>query len=317
MTTLFYRLLLIGAGAASLTACATPRYAIAPHGGLEGSHERPFVDPNLKGTMKPYEINGVWYTPREQPGYDQTGIASWYGEQFHNGTTADGEVFDMDRVSAAHKTLPLPSTVEVTNLDNGSSIVVRVNDRGPFVDGRIIDLSRAAAEKLGFRDQGTARVRVRYLGPAKAIDAPQQVASAAPRHAAYAPALAPAPAANPADASPWVASGDSSGAIATAELPPPPASRLSLAQAQAPTQGALPIGTPVWQVQAGAFSSRQNADRVAELFTSAHVEPLNRNGVTLWRVVLGPANSAQAADLLRDQAAAAGFGDATVLGPMQ
>ncbi len=120
----------------------------------------------LRGTMKPYQVKGVWYVPREQPNYNETGIASWYGQQFHNKSTANGEVFDQWRVSAAHKTLPLPSMVEVRNLDNGRTLKVRVNDRGPFVDGRIIDLSRAAAEELGFAGKGVAKVRVRYLGPA-------------------------------------------------------------------------------------------------------------------------------------------------------
>ena len=118
--------------------------------------------------MKPYQVRGVWYTPRYDPDYDQKGIASWYGEQFHNRSTANGETFDMDLPSAAHKTLPLPSIVEVTDLDTGRKIRVRVNDRGPFVDGRIIDLSKAAAEQLGIARKSVARVRVRDLGPAPA-----------------------------------------------------------------------------------------------------------------------------------------------------
>ena len=99
------------------------------------------------------------------PDYDEKGLASWYGEQFHNRNTANGEVFDMDRITAAHKTLPLPSIVEVTDLDTGKKLKVRVNDRGPFVSGRIIDLSKGAAKKLGIYQRGVARVRVRYIGP--------------------------------------------------------------------------------------------------------------------------------------------------------
>ena len=106
------------------------------------------------------------HTPRDQPDYEAVGVASWYGAQFHNRRTADGELFDMDVPSAAHKTLPLPCIVEVTNLENGRKLQVRVNDRGPFVDGRVIDLSREAARQLGFYAKGTARVRVRYIGPA-------------------------------------------------------------------------------------------------------------------------------------------------------
>ena len=118
--------------------------------------------------MAPYEVNGVWYRPREQPRYDAVGIAGWYGAQYHNHHTADGELFDMDRPSAAHTTLPLPCMVEVTNLENGRRLRVRVNDRGPFVPGRILDLSRRAAIDLGVYQKGSARVRVRYLGPASA-----------------------------------------------------------------------------------------------------------------------------------------------------
>jgi len=112
---------------------------------------------------QPYEIAGVQYTPHEDTSYDRTGQASWYGELFHGRYTANGEIYDMDRLSAAHPTLPLPIYVQVTNLQNGRSLVVRVNDRGPFKNDRIIDLSRRSAEVLGFRKSGTAQVRVKYL----------------------------------------------------------------------------------------------------------------------------------------------------------
>ena len=108
----------------------------------------------------PYQIGGVWYYPKEDPGYDQTGIASWYGADFHGRLTADGELFDRTTISAAHPTLPMPVNVRVTNLDNGRSIVVRINDRGPFVRGRIVDVSHAAARELGLLRSGVARVRV-------------------------------------------------------------------------------------------------------------------------------------------------------------
>ena len=114
----------------------------------------------------PYRVAGRTYVPRHDPNYDRTGIASWYGDDFHGRLTSNGEVFDMHKVTAAHPTLPLPSRVRVTNLENGRSIVLRVNDRGPFVHDRIIDLSRAAADRLGFRRQGTAKVRITYVGRA-------------------------------------------------------------------------------------------------------------------------------------------------------
>ncbi len=115
---------------------------------------------------KPYKINGQWYRPAVDPSYDKKGVASWYGDDFHGRPTANGEIFDMRRMTAAHTTLPLPSLVEVTNLENGQKAVVRVNDRGPFAHKRIIDLSREAARALGFEHKGLAKVRVRYLAPA-------------------------------------------------------------------------------------------------------------------------------------------------------
>lgn len=144
--------------------------------------------PIVSGTMRPYQIRGRWYQPAEQPGYDETGTASWYGDQFNGRPTATGERFDMHALTAAHKTLPLPGLVEVTNLSNGRRIVVRVNDRGPFVDGRIIDLSRGSAEALGMLQAGVAEVRVRYLGRA-----PRLGGGTTLQYAETAPPPAPAP----------------------------------------------------------------------------------------------------------------------------
>jgi len=122
-----------------------------------------------RGTMKPYEVNGSWYKPAYQPHYDETGLASWYGPQSRYHTTANGEKFNERVATAAHRTLPLPCIVEVTNLDNGRKIRLRVNDRGPFARGRILDVSRKGAEDLGFLAKGSARVRVRYIGPAPGV----------------------------------------------------------------------------------------------------------------------------------------------------
>ncbi len=114
----------------------------------------------------PYQIDGQWHTPREDPGYDRVGAASYYAADFHGRRTANGEIFDMSALSAAHPTLPLPSLVYVTNMENGRTLLLRVNDRGPYVNNRVIDVSRAAARYLGFETRGTARVRVRYAGRA-------------------------------------------------------------------------------------------------------------------------------------------------------
>ncbi|GJE39061.1 septal ring lytic transglycosylase RlpA family protein [Methylobacterium persicinum] len=118
-------------------------------------------------TGKPYVVAGETYTPKENPrGYVREGLASWYGSAFHGRMTANGEVFDRHSIAAAHPTLPLPSYARVTNLDNGSSMIVRVNDRGPYHAGRVMDVSEEAAEALGFHRKGTAHVRVEYVGKA-------------------------------------------------------------------------------------------------------------------------------------------------------
>ena len=115
---------------------------------------------------QPYQVGGRWYHPREQPDYDRVGIASWYGPKFHGRKTANGEIFDMYALTAAHPTLPMPSYAYVTNPANGRTILVRINDRGPYVGDRMIDLSRESARVLGLLSGGTGRVRVQYAGPA-------------------------------------------------------------------------------------------------------------------------------------------------------
>jgi rare lipoprotein A len=115
---------------------------------------------------KPYTVAGRVYVPEEDPHYSATGLASWYGDDFHGRYTANGEIFDMESITAAHPTLPLPSYVRVTNLSNKRSIIVRVNDRGPYVGNRVIDLSVKTAKLLGFHDRGVAKVKVDYVGRA-------------------------------------------------------------------------------------------------------------------------------------------------------
>lgn len=111
----------------------------------------------------PYSINGRTYYPREYDSYSEIGQASWYGSDFHNKKTSNGEIYNMNDMTGAHQTLPLPSIVRVTNLENGSSVKIRINDRGPFVENRILDVSKAAAEKLGFKDRGIITVKVELL----------------------------------------------------------------------------------------------------------------------------------------------------------
>ncbi|NNJ98844.1 MAG: septal ring lytic transglycosylase RlpA family protein [Desulfatitalea sp.] len=143
--------------------------------------ERPAPPAPVKapGHTKPYRVEGTWYQPLSHArDFEETGLASWYGRKFHGRKTSNGEIYDMHAISAAHKTLPMGTFVRVHNLNNGRALDVRINDRGPFVRGRIIDLSYAAAERLGVVGPGTAPVRITALG----APAPGQDSDAAPRY---------------------------------------------------------------------------------------------------------------------------------------
>lgn len=164
---------LIGA-AALLAACQSESGGVDPVFGVVPS---PFVvgsgQPVPKGggrsmVGEPYKVAGRWFHPKEDADYEAEGMASWYGKRFHGRRTANGEVFDMSRLTGAHPTLPLPSYARVTNLGNGRSVVVRLNDRGPFHGKRIVDVSAKTAEVLDFKRAGKAKVRVEYIGPARA-----------------------------------------------------------------------------------------------------------------------------------------------------
>jgi rare lipoprotein A len=156
----------------ALTLAHCGRSNVDPKYGVEAS--RRVVEPGEQvpkggGTYrvgKPYQVAGRTYVPEENTSYEAEGIASWYGDVFHGRLTANGEVFDMNSISAAHPTLPIPSYVRVTNLRNGKSLIVRINDRGPFHENRVIDVSVRAARLLGFHQYGIARVRVEYIGRA-------------------------------------------------------------------------------------------------------------------------------------------------------
>lgn len=310
-------------GCAGLAACATPMptrlpptaQASRPHAGSPA----PGSTSGLRGTEKPYQIKGIWYYPKADPGYDERGVGSWYGEQFHNRRTANGEIFDMDVPSAAHKTLPLPSIVEVTNLDNGRKMQLRVNDRGPFVDGRIIDLSKAAAEQLGYGRAGVARVRVRYIGPAgkTPFDQPRMIAAAPPpAEPRSEPRYVPPP-------KPRVYAGGLPPAQPAYDTPPPPkAADLDFAPSAPPTPlvpaEPAPALSSAYRVQAGSFANRDNAERaMAQLGGAgeASIESIQRAQGVLYRVVVQAGPDEAEAFGVRDRVAALGFSDATVLRP--
>jgi rare lipoprotein A len=143
-----------------------PRYGVSPSSRAVGLGEPVPKGGGVYRVGTPYVVAGRTYVPTENPRYAAVGLASWYGEDFHGRYTANGEIYDLNAISAAHPTMPIPSYARVTNLDNGRSLVVRVNDRGPFAHDRIIDVSVRAARLLDFYDRGTTRVRVEYLGHA-------------------------------------------------------------------------------------------------------------------------------------------------------
>jgi rare lipoprotein A len=305
----------------SLAACASgPRYpapSASGYGGMADNGSRPPSHYPHNGTSKPYQINGRWYYPAEQPDYDEVGLASWYGDQFHNHYTADGEVFDMNLMSAAHKTLPLPCLVEVTNLANGRKMVVRVNDRGPFIDGRIIDLSKAAAKELGFYGQGVTQVRVRYVGPAPDLPRVYQVDNAAPAsrmappRGSYAPTqvattspilggeiqdrpLHESPSQTTWTPPPEVPSAAPPTPVTQQTLPP--LSEVHTAEVAPPGSAAdidallasLSDGTPqTAAIQAGAYANRASAERAAAALSGpTQIVPTRRNGQTVYKVML-------------------------------
>src|SRR5690606_7982585 len=157
-----------GAGGSSAGAPMFPesKWGVSASRRVAGLNERVPKGGGHYKVGEPYKVGGRWYKPREQPDYDRVGIASWYGSDFHGRKTANGEIFDMHALTAAHPTLPMPSYAYVSNPANGRTILVRINDRGPYVGQRLIDLSKASADVLGLRSGGTGRVRVRYAGPA-------------------------------------------------------------------------------------------------------------------------------------------------------
>lgn len=263
----------------------------------------------------PYQIDNVWYYPREQPDYDETGIASWYGPTFYGKSTANGEIYDGGALTAAHRTLPMPVNVRVTNLDNGKSIIVRVNDRGPYARGRIIDLSRRAAELLDVVQTGTAKVRVTYLsradmeggGPPPAIT-PPEIASALPAVPAAKIATSSLSAVPGAPLAPPV----KRYALPTPVAPPPvqvAANQPSEQVVQEPVSAATHL-----YVQAGAFSKLDNAKvLLSKLGGDLRISTLQRNGQTLYRVRTGPLNSIEDADAALSRITGAGSNDAHIV----
>lgn len=306
-----------------------------------------------KGAYKvgnPYKVGDVWYYPEENFHLVETGIASWYGPGFHANNTANGEVFDQSELTAAHRTLQMPSIVRVTNLENGRSVVVRVNDRGPFLHGRILDVSRRAAELLGFLQKGTARVRIEVLEKESRIiasaakrgedttrmtaeDLKSRAAVASVQKASFVPdgeldstpeslrtptitveALKSSPAVSSAPPVPVLIAEQQQKAS-----PPPPMAAGHIQDGRFmpdPVVSTVPVSPTGIFVQAGSFSVYSNAERLtAKLVSIAPtiIEPVSVNGQKMYRVKVGPIATVDEADRILDKVIRTGMNTARVV----
>ncbi len=240
---------------------------------------RPFAGP-------PYQVKGKWFVPMHEPDYDEVGIASWYGPGFDGELASAGETFDQDALTAAHPTLPIPSVVRVTNLENNRSVLLRLNDRGPYVDDRIIDLSRGAADRLDVRRNGTAKVRVQYVGPAP-TDADAELTER--MFAQSQPTMQPVLPTGSDDV--W-----SAPMPAAAGMPERPASQASAEAYDEPEAAPTPVtARPAaleggYALQVGSFTDLANAHRALGEFTgeAGYVTSAVVNGGQYYRVMLGP-----------------------------
>ena len=250
---------------------------------------------------EPYEVAGMWFYPREEPDYDKTGTASWYGPQFHRRMTSNGEWFDMEYLSAAHPTLPLPSYAKVTNLENGREIIVRVNDRGPFVDSRMIDLSKKSADALGFRHRGTTAVRVQYIGPAPLNDQGTHLAAMNQELQRRTPLEQMIATAN--------------GRVREPGLAVASVSSFEHAMPTEPLQRSAPPTEPGYFIQVGAFANPDNAERARFNLANlgvVEVTPVSASAGTLYKVTLRP-HSAGVAGQALSMVRAAGHPDARLV----
>lgn len=265
-----------------------------PPVGLAGVEQSPALRsvaaPTAPGVATPYagpayQVDGKWYVPAHEPNYDEVGIASWYGPTFHGKDSASGEPFDENAMTAAHPTLPIPSLVRVTNMDNGRTVVVRLNDRGPFVDDRIIDLSKAAAGALDMHGPGTARVRVQYVGPAPATPNAAPLVAQPPAQAIVSRQLAPV--------APPV--------VAPAVVQPP----------------AVRASGEAFFLQAGSFADLGNANKLRDTLRSVgatSIKAVQVDGSEYYRVMLGPWSSRDAAERARADLGTSGVKTIVVAG---
>lgn len=277
--------------------------------------------PPTQGTFKvgdPYKIDGRWYYPREQYDLTETGIASWYGPGFDGKKTASGEIFDSSELTAAHRTLQMPSLVRVTNLDNGRSLIVRVNDRGPYKRGRVMDVSSKAADLLGFKSVGTAKVKLQVLKEEslKVAEAARSGTNTKGYEVAYNQQGGMLTGGGQQPASYQVASYDSGQG---APLPGPVSSEMLSAPSEQqasmnkvipghnkggefypdPVVTEYPVTPSQIYIQAGSFTVYDNAVRLRDTlksFNQTEIFPTDVQGRSFYRVRMGPLASVEEAD---------------------
>ncbi len=297
----------------SLNACSSQRAAAPPKTPQTASAGGYYK------VGQPYQIKGEWYYPKEDFSYDETGIASWYGDDFHDKKTANGEIFNKNELTAAHATLPMPSLARVTNLENGRSIVVRVNDRGPVKGKRILDTSHRVAQLLGFERQGTAKVRVQVLA-----DESKAIADAMRRYGGQSPQVQLAsaqpqlPPETLADTGPAVTYGN----VQSQPLDPLPVARADAKAVMASIKPVeevhqLPVtGQQQIYIQAGAFTQIENAANVQKKLASlgqVRVANADVKGLRFYRVRVGPVPDVPSADRLLQKVVQTGYREARII----
>ncbi len=304
-----------------LSACAETEFLIHSAKRIGGAVDEARPDYKIG---KPYQIQGVWYYPAENFEYEETGIASWYGVQFHGRRTANGDLYDMNALTAAHRTLPMPSFVRITNLENGRSLILKVNDRGPYARNRIIDVSRRGSQLLGFHDVGTARVRVQIMADqSRAIAARMksrtQLASAStpitvnrlPKPDVVTESLAPPPGAKVAT---------NQGAPVQSPARPPPRRVASRAPLLPDSETNVVTVEPVKKtniyIQAGAFSRFNNANKVRARLSPLGLVKISSvliKGRDLYRVRVGPLATVAEADKMLKTVTRTGYPNARIV----
>lgn len=314
----FISVLLLCAVSLMMTACSEIEFGSA----MYKKFNRPPTADTSGGVLKvgkPYTVMGKTYYPAETYDYVETGIASWYGPGFHANKTASGERYDQNELTAAHRTLQMPSLVRVTNLDNGRSVVVRVNDRGPFARGRIMDVSAKAAELLGMVRSGTARVKLELLAKesralanaarngksTKGVEVAFNQTGHLPNgYVAPQGAVASDVQLSEGDIVKAAQNDNVEGHYKGGNFYPNPVVQQA------------PVAATQIYVQAGAFGQADNAKRLAEKLgkiANASVAPVNYSGRTLYKVRLGPLDSVRAADNVLSKVLANGQSDAIIV----